>query len=117
VCTYCGFDKLKVEFETQPHVHTRRVWVCTSGHNILPLSLFEFEPQPHVHTRRMWVWMSGHDILPLSLFKCCRGIRASQNFSSLTKFVENINNIVFNIFIMKIDSMIYLIILIMYYKY
>jgi hypothetical protein len=65
VCTYCEFDKSKVEFE----------------------------PQPHVHTHRMWVWTSGHDIISLSLFKCCREIRASQNFSSLTKFVENISNI------------------------
>jgi hypothetical protein len=50
--------------------------------------------------------------------KCCYSICADQISFSLTKFVENISDIcISNKFIMKIDSTIYLMILIMYYKY
>jgi hypothetical protein len=58
------------------------------------------------------------DLLPPSLFKCRREIRTDQIFSRLIKFIKILTIFVsHNKFIMKIDSTIYLIILIMYYKY
>jgi hypothetical protein len=52
---------------------------------------------------------------PLSIFICRYELRVSQ---TLLRFVKNISNILsLNKFIMKIDSTIYLMILIMYHKY
>ena len=49
--------------------------------------------------------------------KCRYDIRTDQTFISLTRFAENISNIYISKFIIKIDSMVYLRILIMYDKY
>jgi hypothetical protein len=55
---------------------------------------------------------------PCPYLSVAREIHASQTFSNLTKFVEILATFVSpNKFIVKIDSMVYVIILIIYYKY
>jgi hypothetical protein len=57
-------------------------------------------------------------ILPPSQNKCRYSFRIGQTFLSLIGFIKIISNICsLNKFIIKIDSKIYLMILIMYYKY
>jgi hypothetical protein len=57
-------------------------------------------------------------LLPQSQNRCRFGFRAGQTFLTLTRFIEILAIFVSsNKFIMKIDSIIYLMILIMYYKY
>jgi hypothetical protein len=62
-------------------------------------------------------WLAKYSLYPF--FKCRYSICTGQTFLSLTRYIENILTtfIFLNKFIMNINSTIYLMILIMYYKY
>jgi hypothetical protein len=65
-----------------------------------------------------WPASVADAVIPLSIFFCRYELWVGQSLLRCTRFVKNISNILsLNKFIIKMDSTIYLMILIMYHKY
>jgi len=136
---YCLYKNVEAyRFQPQDQIYSDRVdvplWIISSGSNrqvvTKPTESFFFFTLYHlsINTCFSLSGVSFHtlffktsdcfQLLSLSLFKCRYGTCVGQTFLNLTRFVEILAIFVSpNKLIMKIVSMIYLMILIMYYKY